>query len=54
MDKKVRKEKVPLLHICYLKLDDRHIKRKKKKTSTKDTENTKLERRKENYLSSDE
>lgn len=53
MDKKVRKKKVPLLHICYFKWDDRHIK-KKRKNSTKDRENMKLERCKENYLSSDE
>lgn len=53
MDQKVRKKKVPLLHICYFKLDDRHIK-KKRKNSTKDRENMKLERCKENYLSSDE
>lgn len=53
MDKKVRKKKVPLLHICYFKLDDRPIK-KKRKISTEDRENMKLERCKENYLSSDE
>lgn len=34
MDKKVRKKKVPLLHICYFKLDDRPIKKEKEKLNT--------------------
>lgn len=54
MDKKVRKKKVPLLHICYFKWDDRHIRKEKEKLNSKDRENMKLERCKENYLSSDE
>lgn len=34
MDKKVRKKKVPLLHICYFKIDDRPIKKEKEKLNT--------------------